>query len=74
MAVVFIYATSDPAVGSLIAKDMDFLPYTTSFTTKFFINSLPKLIIGGKAKLSIDNYPKIPPAPILETSSTKINS
>lgn len=57
MAVLYILATSLPAHGSVIAKQMNLSPLRQGETTRSMSSYDPNLITGGRP---IPNAPRIP--------------
>eukprot|EP00957_Ditylum_brightwellii_P059657 4528139-Ditylum_brightwellii.AAC.1 len=68
-------ATSLPAYGSVIAKQMNFSPRKQGPEMRSFISSLPKCNTGGKPMPRPPNKPQhTPPEPQRANSSTMINT
>ena len=65
MAVVEIFATSDPAPGSVIAMQILFLPVIMSGTNRSCSSAFPNFSIGGKPKATpVVTAPEGPKEPI----------
>ena len=67
-------ATSDPAVGSEMARQIFFLPVMTARQTSSFISWEPNLVTGGSAIELMLICPNMPPPPSRAISVHRMSS